>query len=117
MKNNQIHTAGFLNTKLYELLENFSHHLPKDVIWDEFMLLIESLKFALLNGENPRKLAKRIRRERHNKMPSLMPLIQEQAALDITEIKRLRKLAKAKPLIPGSKKLDVYRQEIVTLRK
>lgn len=117
MKNNNSYVAEFLNTKLYECLTSFSETLPKDALWHEFRTLIEALKFALLNGENPVKLSKRIRRERYKKEPSLIPLSEHGATLDIAEVKRLRKLAKATPLIPGARKLDPYRQEIIVLRK
>lgn len=110
-------TSNFSNTQLHDYLNSFSKMLPKDAMWDTFKTLIESLKFALLNGENPSRLSKRIRRERHYKKPCLTPLSSTQAKLDIGEVKRLRALAKAKPLIPGMLKLDPYRQEILILRK
>jgi hypothetical protein len=56
-------------------------------------------------------------RERHRKEASLVALSTTQAQLDIAEVKRLRELAKAKPLVPGKRKLDGYRQEIMTLRQ
>ncbi len=107
----------FLNTQLYEKLHAFAQTLPKDAAWENFKMLIESLKFALLNGENPTRLSKRIRRERHRKEASLIPLSPTQAQLNLSEVKRLRQLAKEKLSIPGVRKLDGYRQEILVLRQ
>jgi hypothetical protein len=117
MENDQDNTTDLLNAKLYDYLATFEKIVPKDEVWQEFKSLIEALKFALLNGENPAKLCKRIRRERYTNESSLTPLTWQQAASDMVEVKRLRKLAKAKPIIPGARKLDKYRQEIVTLAK
>jgi len=115
--NNLTESFNFSNTQLYEHLRDFSQTLPQDAPWQTFKTLIEAVKFALLNGENPSRLSKRIRRERHRNEPHLIPLSGTKAQLDIAEIKRLRQLAKDKPLIPGSRKLDSYRQEIATLRQ
>lgn len=115
--NNAPDSSHFLNAQLHTILTSFSNMLPKDAVWESFHMLINSLKFALLNGENPSRLSKRIRRERHRKEASLIPLSSTQAQLDIAEVKRLRGLVKVKPRIPGEQKLDRYRQEIVMLRQ
>lgn len=117
MKNEKTDSTEFINTKLYEYLHSFYKTMSQDITMDHFKQLINALKFAILNGENPAQLCKRIRRERYYREPSIEPLKAQQAVLDIEEVKRLRRLAKAKPLIPGGRKLDIYRQEIVTLRK
>ncbi len=117
MKNPIIVSSDFLNAQLYKYLEAFIRTLPRDKSSEVFNPLMESILFALRNGENPVKLTKRIRRERYKKEPILLPLSDAQAELDIGEIKRLRSLAKMKPLLPGARKLDRYRQEIQQLQQ
>lgn len=117
MKNLISPTATFINTQLHRQLEFFAKTLPKDTATEALIPLIDALLFALRNGENPRQLISRIRRERYKKEPSLLSLTNVQAALDVNEIKQLRALAKAKTLVPGTCKLERYRQEISQLRR
>ncbi len=106
----------FINHHLYKHVQTFAETLPKDGNWDVFKTLMESLLFALRNGENPSHLAKRIRRQRNKTSLTLEPLSHAQAVSDLEAIKRLHALAQTRTLIPGNRSLDRYRQEIQQLR-
>lgn len=85
--------ATFLNAKLHKHLEAFAKTLPKDAASEALIPLLDALLFALRNGENPRQLISRIRRERYKKEPSLVSLTSAEAALDVNEIKQLHQAA------------------------
>jgi len=107
----------FINAKLHQHLQSLRRNLPQADIAQAANTLIDSLLYALANGESPQQLIKRIRRERYKKPMPLSPLASAQAITDIHEVKRLRAIAKAKPIVPGARKLDRYRQEVEQLRK
>src|SRR5262249_459336 len=77
--------------------------------------LLEAVGAALLRGESPENLIRRIGRKRSPKSIYFGPLTATEAEKDILEIKQLRKLTNAKPLVPGARKLERYHAEIKML--
>ncbi|MFT3742429.1 MAG: hypothetical protein QM752_07230 [Gammaproteobacteria bacterium] len=109
---------------IHKPIENFALHQSLDTVSQslgttpqapELRQLIQALQYALLRGESPQKLIKRIRRERLRKNLPLEILTSRQAEADLTQVKKLRAIAKEHPHAPGTCKLDEYRQEVRAL--
>ncbi|HVV67750.1 MAG TPA: hypothetical protein VHE99_01750 [Gammaproteobacteria bacterium] len=107
----EIDVIGGLHTCLKQLITA----LPSGGNARACKRLLEANCSALLRGEHPEKLIRRIGRKRNLKAVCLDALSQEEAQKNTVEIKQLRKLANARPLVPGSRKLERYHSEIISL--
>jgi hypothetical protein len=105
------------NSSIYTNLKQIITTLPDRGNLRIYRQLLEAVGAALLRGENPGKLARRIGRKRISKTICLVALSIGEAEKDMQEIKQLRKLAKARPLVPGARKLERYHAAIITLRR
>jgi hypothetical protein len=104
------------NSHIYTQLKRILTMLPEEDNASLYRRLLEAVGAALLQGENPEKLARRIRRKRSPKTLCFTALTAAQAEKDILEMRQLRKLARAHPFIPGARKLERYHGEITALR-
>ena len=115
--NETLFAAENLNFSLCKYLVNCIQRLPPDGSQSALQTLLEALRFALLRGEHPTQLRRRIRRERRAESHSWIPLDDVQAQVAINEVKHLRALARVQQAVPGGKKLDKFRQEIQALHQ
>lgn len=106
-----------LNSHLHQYISVIIKALPNDHYAATTKQLFDALNTALLKGEIPEKLARRIRREHSRREVTLTSMDRENAARQVAEIKRLRQITRAKPSVPGSGKIDKYRSEIEMLRQ
>ncbi len=100
---------------IYTCLKQVIMAMPNNRNGQVCKRLLEATSSALLRGEHPEKLIRRIGRKRNLKTVCLAPLTAEEAQMDTLEIKQLRRLANARPLVPGSRKLERYHSEIMSL--
>ncbi len=107
--------GGIANSHLYCHLQQLMGRLADDEISHACRDLIGAMNTALLKGESPEKLVRRIGRKRSPKLYNLRSMTREEAKKELVEIRRLRRLAAAHSPIPGARKLEQYHPEIITL--
>lgn len=112
---NKLVNSNVTNSQLYCHLQQLTLRLTADEISQVCRNLIGAINTALLKGESPEKLVRRIARKRSPKLYNLHSMTKEEAEKDLAEIKQLRRLAQARSPIPGARKLEKYHSEILTL--